>query len=81
MNGDVHVRFWESAGVKLPRATQLFPEFLLLLEIFFRRSGRRSLGVLAMYGSVENQRCPTASFTMGLRLQNWLGSMAERHLV
>jgi hypothetical protein len=23
MNGDVPVRFWESAGVKLPRATQL----------------------------------------------------------
>ncbi len=23
MSGDVHVRFWESAGVKLPRATHL----------------------------------------------------------
>jgi len=23
MSGDAHVRFWESAGVKLPRATQL----------------------------------------------------------
>ncbi len=23
MSGDAHVRFWESAGVKLPRATHL----------------------------------------------------------
>ena len=23
MNGDVHVRFWESVGVRLPRATHL----------------------------------------------------------
>ena len=28
MSGDVHVRFWESAGVRLPRATHLRPDIL-----------------------------------------------------
>ena len=36
MSGDVHVRFWESAGVKLPRATHL-P--LYRLENIFARNG------------------------------------------
>jgi transposase len=36
MNGDVHVRFWESAGVQFPRATHL-P--LYRLEHVFARSG------------------------------------------
>jgi len=37
MNGDVHVRFWESAGVKLPRATQLFGIRRIFWKYFFRR--------------------------------------------
>jgi hypothetical protein len=36
MSGDVHVRFWESAGVRFPRATHL-P--LYRLEAIFARSG------------------------------------------
>ncbi len=45
MNGDVQVRFWESAGVKSPRATQLLPKFLPRLKFFLGRSGGRSLAL------------------------------------
>lgn len=34
MSREAHVRFWESAGVKLPRATQL-PQCPVFLESHF----------------------------------------------
>ena len=38
MNGDIHARFWESAGMRFPRATHL-PQ--LVLEAHERCQDRR----------------------------------------
>src|SRR5438445_9987993 len=48
MSGDVHVRFWESAGVRSPRATHLFT----------RASSRRLYGELLKAGAAIHEYQP-----------------------
>ena len=42
MRGDAHVRFWESAGVKFPRATQL-GYVVCRLKVLFPSMGRKRI--------------------------------------